>query len=420
MLLGGKMAKIRSFKAVMPSDGNFEKVAALPYDVYSKEEAREVVKGKEKSFLNLDRAEVYFDESTSPYEDKVYAKAREEFYKWIDEGTFEVRKKAEFYIYELIMDGRSQVGLVAAASVDDYENNIIKKHEKTRADKEEDRIRHVDSLDANTGPIFLTYRNRGEISEIINDYKNDNVPLFDFVADDGITHRGWAISDELIIEDLTKKFADIDYLYIADGHHRAASAVKVAKLRREQNPAYTGEEEFNFFLSVIFPDNELKVMDYNRVIKDLNGNNEEEFLAKIREKFEVVESSELVRPDKRHSFGMYLGEKWYKIRAKFEICFEDDVVRGLDVSILQENVLDDILGIKDPKTDKRIDFIGGIRGLKEIERRCKEDGFVLGFSMYPTSIDELMAVADVDLLMPPKSTWFEPKLRSGLFIHLLK
>ncbi len=414
------MAVIRAFKAVLPAEGKHKDVAALPYDVYSSLEARDVVKYNDKSFLNIDRAEVKFPLGTSPYEDKVYAKARELFENNLADGTFIQRESDELYIYELIMNGRSQVGLVACASVDDYQNDIIKKHENTRAEKEKDRIRHVDSLDANTGPIFLTYRNNVTVSSIINDYRMSHKTIFDFVADDGVTHKGWVISEKDIINRIIELFADMDYLYIADGHHRAASAVKVANLRRDSNKDYSGDEEFNYFLSVIFPDSELEILDYNRIVKDLNGNSSEEFLSKLEKSFIITKSKDRVKPDKPHTFGMYLDYKWYKLEAKPELFEGKDVVGVLDVSILQKNVLSKLLGIGDPKVDKRIDFIGGIRGLGEIERRCKEDDFALGFSMYPTSIEELMDIADNYRLMPPKSTWFEPKLRSGLFIHLLK
>ncbi len=413
------MANIRAFKGVLPSDGNYEKVAALPYDVYTSDEAREVVKGNEKSFLNIDRAEVYFEKGTSPYEPKVYAKAREMLYKMIDEGIFVKRQNDELYIYELIMNGRSQVGLVAAASVDDYDNNIIKKHENTRAKKEIDRINHVDSLDANTGPIFLTYRAREDVTKIINDYRFTNEPIFDFNVGDGVVHRGWIIEDKDVINSIIDIFSHIDYLYIADGHHRAASAVKVAKMRRKANENYSGDEEFNYFLSVIFPDNELTILDYNRIVKDLNGNSKEDFLKKLENYFVIFKSDNPVKPSKIHSFGMYLDGQWYRLQVKEKFVDKSDVVAALDVSILQKNVLSELLGIDDPKVDDRIDFIGGIRGLKEIERRC-DNGFAVGFSMYPTSTKELMDIADEGLLMPPKSTWFEPKLRSGLFIHMLK
>ena len=312
------------------------------------------------------------------------------------------------------MDGRTQTGIVACASIDDYLNNVIKKHENTRADKELDRINHVDTCSAQTGPIFLAYRANAVISAEVAKAKQEK-PVYSFTAVDGIRHQVWKISSKESVEAIENAFAGINQIYIADGHHRAASAVKVGLRRREANPGYTGKEEFNYFLSVLFPDEELMIMPYNRVVKDLNGLSEEEFMAKIKDKFTVSESSTQVAPSKKGEFGMYLGKKWYTLTAKEEI-LSSDPVDGLDVAVLQNNVLEPLLGIHDPKTDKRIDFVGGIRGLGELERRCSED-CVLAFSMYATSIGELFAVADAGLLMPPKSTWFEPKLRSGLFIH---
>ncbi len=412
------MANIKSFKGVTPAKNLVEQVAALPYDVYTSAEARDVVKGNDLSFLKIDRAEVYFEEGTSPYEEKVYAKAKEMFYKMISDGVYEVSDEENFYIYELVMSGRSQVGLVACASVDDYENNIIKKHENTRYEKEVDRINHVDSLNANTGPIFLTYKNKDKINKVIEDYRKTNSPFFDFTSDDGVTHRGWRINDKDIITELIHLFDAVDYLYIADGHHRAASGVKVGKKRREENPNYDGSEEFNYFLSVIFPDDQLFILPYNRVVKDLNGLSKEDFLHKVKESFDVSKVEDKYQPESRHDIGMYLDGEWYKMTAKDGTFDEGDVVASLDVSILQDNLLSRILGIDNPKVDNRIDFIGGIRGLGEIERRCAKD-CVVGFSMYPTSIEELISIADAGLLMPPKSTWFEPKLRSGLFMHLL-
>ena len=315
------------------------------------------------------------------------------------------------------MDGRSQTGIVATASIDDYLNNTIKKHENTRADKELDRINHVDVMSAQTGPIFLAYRENKVITDEINKTKK-NAPLFDFTSNDGIRHIVWVIDNKDSINTIKDAFAKIDALYIADGHHRCASACKVGLKRREQHPNYTGNEEFNFFLSVLFPDEQLMIMDYNRVVKDLNGLSSKEFLDKLANLFDIEEKKETYKPEAKGTFGLYLDNKWYKLTAKKSI-LSNDPVDGLDVAILQNNVLDPILGIKDPKTDKRIDFVGGIRGLKELERRCATD-MKIAFSMYPTSIKELFDVADAKLLMPPKSTWFEPKLRSGIFIHRIE
>lgn len=414
------MAIFKSFKAVRPTNEYAHQVAALPYDVMNSEEAREMVKGKPYSFLHVDKAEVDLSESIDIYDEKVYLKARENLDK-LESDSICVQDSAPcFYIYRQIMNGRSQTGLVGCASIDDYINNIIKKHEFTRADKEADRIRHVDYCDANTGPIFLTYRKNDKISSIISSWKESHSPCYDFVTDDGIANTVWVIDDSETNEKLQKLFADIDYLYIADGHHRCASAVKVGQKIRQANPNYTGNEEFNFFLSVAFPEDELEIMDYNRVMKDLNGYSKDEFIAKISEKFsvEAFEGEGQFKPTEKHTFGMYLDKKWYKLTAKNGTFNENDPVDRLDVSILQNNCITPVFGIEDPRTDKRIDFVGGIRGLKELERRCEND-MVIAFSMYPTSLEDLMAIADAGKVMPPKSTWFEPKLLSGLFIHKL-
>ena len=315
------------------------------------------------------------------------------------------------------MDGRAQTGLVACSSIDDYANGVIKKHENTRADKEVDRINHVDKCDAQTGPIFLAYRANAVINEVIGKVKKE-AAVYDFVSEDGVRHAVWKIGEVADIETIQNEFDKINQIYIADGHHRAASAVKVGMKRREENPGFDGTEEFNFFLSVLFPDEELFIMPYNRVVKDLNGNSKEEFLEKVSTCYEVKKVvTEAYGPEVKDKVGMYLDGEWYELTAKDEIK-SDDPVDGLDVSVLQNNLLSPILGIGDPRVDKRIDFIGGIRGLKELERRCSLD-MIVAFSMYPTSIEELFDVADAGLLMPPKSTWFEPKLRSGLFIHKL-
>ena len=330
-------------------------------------------------------------------------------------GIFLQDEKPCYYIYELVRKGRTQTGIVGCSSIDDYMNGVVKKHELTREDKEQDRIHHVDSCNANTGPIFLACRYPESLLKLMNDWKENHEAAYDFTEDDQITHRVWVIDNQEIIGEIREEFEGIDSLYIADGHHRAASAVKVGLKRREQNPDYTGEEEFNYFLSVVFPYDQLCILPYNRVVKDLNGYTQEEFLNKIKEKFDIAESDKQVSPDKKGTFGMYLGGKWYKLTAHKDI-MSDDPVDGLDVAVLQDNLLAPVLGIGDPKTDKRIDFVGGIRGLSELEKRCRED-CVVAFSMYATSIAELFAVADAGKLMPPKSTWFEPKLRSGLFIH---
>lgn len=411
------MANIRPFICVRPSERTASQVAALPYDVYSRAEACAEVADKPLSFLNIDRAETQFDDTVDTYDDRVYAKAKEMLEARIADGTFITDSDKAYYIYELTMDGRVQTGIVACASIDDYADNIIKKHENTRADKELDRIRHVDTCNAQTGPIFLAYRANETIRAVVADNKKKE-PLYTFTSPDGIRHQVWKISAPQEVDKVQKAFAGINSVYIADGHHRAASAVKVGFKRRSENPSYTGEEEFNYFLSVLFPDEELMIMPYNRVVKDLNGYTKDEFIAKLSECYDVVQSGvrgEAVVPDKKGVIGMYLEGCWYTLTAKSSI-LNDDPVEGLDVSLLQNHVLEPVLGIADPRTDKRIEFIGGIRGTKELERRADSD-MKVAFSMYATSIQELFAVADAGLLMPPKSTWFEPKLRSGLFIH---
>lgn len=409
------MAIIKPFAAIRPEAGKADKIAALPYDVYNREEAKEVVKKNPLSFLKIDRAETQFDDSVDTYDERVYTKAHDMLWEMVEDGSFVRDEQPCYYIYELTMNGRTQTGITACASIDDYAQGIIKKHENTRADKEADRIHHVDSCNAQTGPIFLAYRSNREINDVVEQVKKET-PLYDFVAEDGIRHRVWVIHKAEDIQTIEAAFASIGEIYIADGHHRAASAVRVGFLRREAHPNYSGDEEFNYFLSVLFPDDQLMIMDYNRVVKDLNGMNTETFLEKIQSLFEVSEGSESqIRPEKKGEFSMYLEDKWYlcKIKAANQ---SEDPVGGLDVSLLQELLLAPVLGIGDPKTDKRIDFVGGIRGLQELERRVHTDCAV-AFAMYPTSIGELFDVADAGLLMPPKSTLFEPKLRSGLFIH---
>ncbi len=414
------MAILKAFKAIRPTIELADKVAALPYDVMDSDEAREMVKGNPYSFLHVDKAEIDLDPAIDHYDKVVYEKARDNMRGMITDGVLVQDKNACLYIYKQMMNGRAQIGLVGCNSIDDYINNIIKKHEFTRADKEQDRINHVDYTNANTGPIFLTYRAKKAINDMVDGWMANHKPVYDFVSEDSIGHTVWVIDDAAIISKLEAEFAAIDYLYIADGHHRSASAVKVGLKRREQFPNFKGDEEFNFFLSVIFPDEQLYIMDYNRVVKDLNGNSSEEFSNKVREKFDIEEykGEGQYKPSTKHTFGMYLDGKWFKLTAKAGTFNENDPVDRLDVSIMQNNLLSPILGIQDPRTDKRIDFVGGIRGLKELEKRVNA-GMKVAFSMCPTTIDDLMAIADAGQVMPPKSTWFEPKLRSGLFIHEL-
>ena len=411
------MATIKPFNAIRPAADKAKEIAALPYDVYNRKEAAEVVKNNPGSFLAIDRAETAFDPSVDMYSDEVYQKAHDLLWQWVDEGRFITDDKDCYYVYEQIMDGRHQTGIVALASIDDYANGVIKKHENTRAEKEADRIRHVDETNAQTGPIFLAYRAVDTIKKIVESTKK-GTPVYDILAEDGIAHKVWIISDDNDIDVIKSEFNKMNAIYIADGHHRAASAVKVGQKRRAAKANYTGEEEFNFFLSVLFPDDELRIYDYNRVVKDLNGLSSDELKAQIAGSADVIRTStEEIRPETKGQFSMFLDGEWtlYQFKASVQ---SSDPVEGLDVSLLQNNVLAPILGIADPKTDSRIDFVGGIRGLGELVKRCNEDCKV-AFAMYPTSISELFDVADASLLMPPKSTWFEPKLRSGLFIHKL-
>ena len=411
------MAIIRPFKAYRPIKEHVKDIAALPYDVMSSKEARGMVKNNKYSFLHVDRAEVNLDESVGEYDKVVYDTAKKVLENMIEEGLYIQEKAPAIYIYQQIMDGRGQKGIVCCTSVDDYINNIIKKHERTRLLKEIDRVNHVDICNANTGPIFLTYRNNNEISSIVEEWTKKE-PVYDFISEDGNGHRVWIIDDNIVIEKLVKLFKSIKYLYIADGHHRSASAVKVALNRRKQLGKYTGDEEFNYFLSIIYPDTELKVFDYNRTVKDLNGLSEEEFFSKVEESFYLSKSegNKPVTPKKKHEFGMYMNKQWFILRAKDGSFDENNSIDSLDVSILQNNLLNPILGISDPTKSERIEFIGGIRGLKELENRADTD-MKVSFSMYATTIDDIMNVADNDKTMPPKSTWFEPKPRSGIFIH---
>ena len=411
------MAVFKGFKAFRPEKSKQSLIPALPYDVMNSQEAREIVKDKPYSFLHVDKAEVDLPEDINVYDDCVYQKAKENLLALENSGALIQDKTPCFYIYRQIMNGRSQTGIAGCASIDDYLNNVIKKHEYTLAKKEQDRVRHVDTCDANTGPIFLTYRKNDVIKDIVASWTASHNAEYDFDSD-GVGQTVWVIDDEDTVNALTAAFAEVPALYIADGHHRCASAVRVAESRRKAKPDYTGDEEFNYFLAVVFPDDELEIMDYNRVVKDLNGRSSQEFIDEISKCFEVEKVSAQYHPEKKHTFGMFLDNEWYRLTAKSDIVDETDPVARLDVSILQDNLLCPVLGIENPKTDDRIDFIGGIRGLDELERRVAED-MKVAFAMYPTTVDDLMSIADADLIMPPKSTWFEPKLLSGLFIHHL-
>lgn len=411
------MAVFRPFRAFRPSIKNQSLIPALPYDVMSSDEAREKVKGNPLSFLHIDKAEIDLPKGTDPYSAQVYEKARENLLALEKNGDLIQDDSPCLYIYREVMNGRSQTGIVGCASIDDYINNVIKKHEHTLAKKEQDRINHVNICNANTGPIFLTYRKRDDIEQIVSLWIKEHSPVYDFDFE-GVRQTVWVIDNVAVSNRLQTLFSKVESLYIADGHHRCASAVKVGEMRRAQKGSYTGEEEFNFFLAVAFNDEDLEIMDYNRVVSDLNGYSFDGFLSAVSKNFDIKELEERRRPEEKHTFCMYYDKKWYLLTAKKNSFDSLDPVARLDVSILQNNLLAPILNIIDPKNDDRIDFIGGIRGLDELERRANTD-MKIAFAMYPTTVDDLMSIADAGKIMPPKSTWFEPKLLSGIFIHHL-
>lgn len=410
------MAELKPFSCIRPQEDLVEKIAALPYDVVNRREAKEIVKANPYSFLKIDRAETQLEDCVDIYSDTVYEKARDTLQEMIENGSFLTEESPCYYIYELTMHGRTQTGIVGCASVDDYLNDRIKKHENTKPEKELDRIRHVDTCSAHTGPIFLAYRKNNRLSQIQEEEKRKE-PLYAFVAEDGIRHRVWKVDEENRIGEIYAIFESIPEIYIADGHHRAASAVKTGLKRRKEAGQYTGAEEFNYFLSVLFPDQELMIMDYNRFVHDLNGKSIEEFFKLLEEIFSVEKiGTAAYKPEKKGEIGMYMDHKWYCLTLHTLDDAKDPSER-LDVAQLQKKVLTPILGIEDPKTDSRIEFVGGIRGLSELEKLVDQREGSVAFAIYPTSMEELFEVADAGLLMPPKSTWFEPKLRSGLFIH---
>lgn len=413
------MATIRPFHAIRPTPTLAAHVAALPYDVYNRQEALDAAKNNPYSFLHIDKAEIDLPLEVNPYSPEVYAQAKATLDRFRKEGILIQDENPCYYIYALTMQGRTQTGLVCCSHVDDYESGIIKRHELTREDKELDRIRHVDVCNANTGPIFLTYREKQEITRMLEQWMKEHPPVYDFVGEDQVGHKVWLLDDPAQMEILTQQVASVPNTYIADGHHRTASAAKVALQRRKDNPNHQGTEEYNYFLSVLFPHNELKILDYNRVVRDLNGRDEEIFLQFLASTFRVEAiGTDPYPPQKKGEMGMLLRGTWYRLTLPESFTYEEDPVSRLDVSILQKYVLEELLGIQDIRRDPRIDFVGGIRGLKELERRCNLD-MEVAFAMYPTSVEELMEISDAGLLMPPKSTWFEPKLRSGLFIHEL-
>lgn len=413
------MSVVKPFRGLRPKQEYAEKVASPPYDVLNSQEAKDLAGDNPYSFLHVVKPEIDLPEDINIYDKRVYEKGAENLQTLIKDEIMIKEDQPCFYIYKQIMGDHEQVGLVAGASVEEYEKDLIKKHEKTRKVKEDDRTNHVNHLNANTGPVFLTYHAREAIDTLMNQIMDTSEPVYNFTSNDGIEHIFWIVSDDKEIKSIENEFAKLGCLYVADGHHRSASAARVKEMRQKENPDHTGDEEYNYFLTVIFPHNQMYIMDYNRVVKDLDGNSKEEFLIKVEEKFEVEFQREKVKPEEKHTFGMYLDGDWYKLTSKAGTYNETDPVGKLDVSILQENLLTPILGIGDPRKDERIDFVGGIRGLEELERLVDSGKFVVAFAMHPTSIEELMAIADANLMMPPKSTWFEPKLRSGLIVHML-
>lgn len=412
------MAVIKPFRALRPPEELVEKVSALPYDVMNVAEACAMAAGNPNSFLHISRPEIGLPLELDPHDESVYQQGQQNLAEFIRRGILIQDHQDCFYVYRQQMGNISQTGLVVCASVDDYQSGVIKKHEHTRADKEEDRVKHIDYLDANDEPVFYLSRSCAEVEGIIEGVTNGS-PVYDFISDDGVGHTAWIIDNRAVIERLIILFGDIPKLYVADGHHRSAAAGRVRELRRGNNPDHTGKEEYNSFLTVIFPENQLNIMPYNRVVKDLKGCTVAEFLNRIGVIFEVAKSPVPVIPEKRHQFGMYLDGSWYQLLARPAIVNEKDTVSRLDVSILQNSLLSPLLGIHNPRTDQRIHFVGGIRGNDELVKLVDSGEYAVAFALHPTSIRELIELADQDQIMPPKSTWFEPKLRSGLFVHLL-
>jgi uncharacterized protein (DUF1015 family) len=408
------MAVISPFKALRPAAELASKVASKPYDVLNSKEAKTEAQGNPYSFLHVTKSEIDLPETIDIHSKAVYEKAKQNLDAFIQRNVLFRESKPCYYIYQLVMNGRSQTGLVCGSSVDDYEQDIIKKHEFTRPEKEQDRINHIKTTGAQTGNVFLAYRNVEAIDSLIEQWKKDRSPIYDFIADDGVQHTIWIVNDSETISHISSLFQEeVPCTYIADGHHRAASAAKVKQSLGEQAPEGT-----NIFLTTLFPATHLAIMDYNRIAKDLNGLDSTAFITEVGESFEVEEKEEAVAPSRLHQFGMYLGAKWYELTAK-QGTFTEDPIGVLDVTILQNNLLDKILGIKDPRTDTRIDFVGGIRGLGELEKRVNSGEFAVAFSLFPVSIEQLFEIADSGNVMPPKSTWFEPKLRDGLLTHLI-
>ena len=411
------MPLIRPFPGLRPAT-QAAQVIAPPYDVLNTDEARARAQGKPWSFLHISKPEIDLPPGTDPYSPAVYAKGRENFARMLSADVLRRDPQACYYLYRLVMGTHTQTGIVAAASVADYVSNRIRKHEFTRPDKEDDRVRQIDTLNAQTGPVFLTYRH-SQVIDALAAQATAGAPDVDVTADDGVRHRLWVVHDRNSIDTITKTFDTMPCLYIADGHHRSAAAARVAEARRVANPKHTGEEPYNYFLAVIFPDNQMQILDYNRVIKDLNGLTPDAFRKKIDASFSIDPANAAVKPARAGEFGMYLKGQWYRLAIHSERIPRNDPVRRLDVSLLQDQLLAPVLGIGDPRRDKRIDFIGGIRGLTELERRVNSGEMAVAFALYPTAIHDMMVVADAGQVMPPKSTWFEPKLADGLVSHLL-
>ena len=411
------MVTLKPFRAVRPAQKDVKDVASYPYDVIDSREARRLTRQNAKSFLRIVKSEVDSPNGTVDLE-KVYEDARENLHVFLREGTLFQEEKECFYIYRQGMGGHVQYGVVGCVSVADYESGAIKKHELTRNDKESDRTRHIDRVNAQTGPLYLAYRASNTIDSIVQGIISGD-PEYDFTADDGITHSVWVVDHENIIDKIIQEFGLLDSLYIADGHHRTAAAAAVARMRREEGIGHNGTEEYNYIMAVIFPHDQLKIMDYNRVVRDLGGLEEEEFLRRVRERFFLSEDFTRRSPQRQGEFGMYLKGRWYSLRVEEKNLAEDDPVATLDVSVLQNDLLAPLLGIEDPRTDDRLLFVGGIRGMNELESLVDSGEYAVAFSLYPTTMDQIMQIADRGQFMPPKSTWFEPKLRSGMFVHLL-
>jgi len=414
------MAVLRKFKALRPRKGLEKQVASYPYDVLNSKEARELAKDNPYSFLHIVKPEIDLPEGTDLYYQAVYEKAKENIKKFIEEGILIQENAPKLYVYRQVMDGKEQYGMVGCVSAEEYERDLIKKHEHTRRAKEEDRMKHIEMTNVHAGPVFLTYKAKDTIDNLVSEVVK-NEPVYDFVASDGIQHTVWLIEDDTLSDKIIEEFKKLDCLYVADGHHRSASAARIARKRKEANPNHTGDEEYNYFLAVLFPHNQLHIMDYNRVVKSLNGHTEEELFEALDQIFTVERIGDRkYKPRKKGEIGMYFDGRWYKLTIRPEKVDNSDPVNSLDTAFLQNNLLRPFFGIEDPRTSDEIDFIGGIRGLNELERLVDSGRFKVAFAMYPTSIEELMAIADSGRVMPPKSTWFEPKLRSGLLVHSME